>query len=182
MKATRTIPPLDENHKDRFWSKVNKNGPIHPYLPELGNCWLWIGAKTGTHYGAFTINGEQFSAHRISCSMGTGIKPGQFVLHSCDVPECVNPYHLRGGSVRENALDALSRNRLCSGDRQWTRVHPERLKRGESHHFSKLVEHQVLEIRRLRTLGATTNELRLKFNVCRNLILMIVNRSIWTHI
>lgn len=26
----------------RFWSKVDKGGPVPPHRLELGPCWLWI--------------------------------------------------------------------------------------------------------------------------------------------
>jgi len=35
----------------RFWSKVDKNGPIPQHKPELGPCWVWTGAKMERGYG-----------------------------------------------------------------------------------------------------------------------------------
>jgi len=37
-----TTPP-----EERFWKHVDKNGPIPPLHPELGNCWLWMGSFEG---------------------------------------------------------------------------------------------------------------------------------------
>ncbi len=31
---------------DRFWAKVNKDGPIPAHMPHLGPCWLWTGPPT----------------------------------------------------------------------------------------------------------------------------------------
>ena len=37
----RKKEPLGE----RFWSKVDKNGPIPSHRPELGPCWIWIARR-----------------------------------------------------------------------------------------------------------------------------------------
>src|SRR5258708_3651290 len=38
---------------DRFWAKVNKNGPI--LIPELGNCWVWTASTDRKGYGKLQI-------------------------------------------------------------------------------------------------------------------------------
>ena len=44
--------------EERFWAKVNKNGPVPEKNPELGPCWLYTGTikKSGHHrgYGQFS--------------------------------------------------------------------------------------------------------------------------------
>lgn len=35
--ATRPSPD------QRFWAKVNKDGPIPIHRPDLGQCWVWTG-------------------------------------------------------------------------------------------------------------------------------------------
>jgi hypothetical protein len=35
---------------ERFWKKVDKNGPVPAHRPELGPCWLWTGALVGRGY------------------------------------------------------------------------------------------------------------------------------------
>lgn len=42
-------------------------------------------------------------AYRLFCG---DLKPGEWVLHSCGNPGCINPYHLRIGSAQDNADDA----------------------------------------------------------------------------
>lgn len=36
---------MNEDQLERFMSKVDKNGPEHPYDKDLGRCWLWIGGR-----------------------------------------------------------------------------------------------------------------------------------------
>lgn len=43
--------------QERFWPKVNKNGPVSKHNPSLGKCWLWLAALRGREYGAFRIGG-----------------------------------------------------------------------------------------------------------------------------
>lgn len=52
--------------------------------------------------------------HRIAYTLTKGpIKPGEFVLHSCDNKACCNPDHLRVGTNIDNIRDRLERNRIC---------------------------------------------------------------------
>lgn len=44
-------------------------------------------------------------------STGQQIAADQVVMHLCDNPGCVNPAHLRVGSVQENNLDKLRKGR-----------------------------------------------------------------------
>ena len=86
----------------RFWSKVDKGG----------ECWLWMATKNGDGYGRFRHNGNLVGAHRLSYEMCIGpIPDGKQVLHSCDVPNCVNPEHLFLGTHRDNMIDMHKKKR-----------------------------------------------------------------------
>ena len=54
--------------------------------------------------------------------------------------------------------------------------------RGERHGRSKLVESDVIEIRRLYKLGVSREEIALKYGVTTNLIYKIAGRNIWRHV
>ena len=86
---------------DRFNEKVDKTD----------SCWLWTAAKT-KGYGNFSINGKQGYAHRFSYQhfIGELIK-GLVVMHTCDVPWCVNPSHLVQGTYKENTVDMVIKGR-----------------------------------------------------------------------
>lgn len=30
---------------DLLWKHVDKNGPIPPFRPDLGPCWIWLGKR-----------------------------------------------------------------------------------------------------------------------------------------
>lgn len=77
----------------RFWSKVNKDGPIPEYRPDLGPCWIWIGAIDPQGYGSFSKPIRR--AHRCSYTLVKGeIPQGLELDHLCRVRRCVNPSHL----------------------------------------------------------------------------------------
>lgn len=89
----------------RFWSYVDKNGPIPESHPELGHCWLWTGSKNGAGYGSFYFKGRQIKAARWIYERKKGPIPEGLVLdHLCKNPSCVNPFHLEPVPQRENVI------------------------------------------------------------------------------
>ncbi len=97
----------------RFWDKVDiHSGPIHPYNPALGKCWLWTASTNGKGYGFFFLDGKNHMAHKIAMILdGSIIKPGNECCHSCDNPSCVRPSHLFQGTKSDNQRDASTKGR-----------------------------------------------------------------------
>lgn len=109
-------PFLDTPEK-RFWAKVDKNGPVPSRRPDLGPCWLWIGAQAGPDpkvdpggkYGRFYIGGTTHQAHRVSYEWaGNTIPAGYEVDHLCSVRLCVRPSHLEAVTPYENGMRSTS--------------------------------------------------------------------------
>ena len=101
--------PLLERAEERFWRKVNKNGPISEYAPHLGPCWIWTGAKQPRGYGNVRINNVTRGTHVVSHEFVNGpINPGQEIDHLCRVKSCVNPAHLEAVEPRVNTLRSTS--------------------------------------------------------------------------
>ena len=84
------------------------------YVPEPNSgCWLWIGATINNEKGHFKMDGKEWIASRASFHLFCGeIPEGQYVLHRCDTPFCVNPDHLYSGTQLDNMRDAVERNRI----------------------------------------------------------------------
>ena len=79
----------------RFWSKVNFNGPVPISCPHLGSCWLWTAGQFSNGYGQFSIKAKKKLSHRISYQYMVGTIPDGLDLdHICRVRNCVNPAHL----------------------------------------------------------------------------------------
>lgn len=143
LKGLHPTRPLAE----RFWPKVDRNGPIPTACPELGPCWLWTAAVDEHGYGKLSgggHDGRMLRAHRVSYELRFGPVPPELrVLHRCDNPPCVNPDHLFTGTMAANAADMVARGRSASGER---------------HSQAKLTADQVEEIRRLVAEGQLSQE------------------------
>ena len=99
---------------ERFWAKVDRDGPVPLGCPQPGPCWVWTGATRGG-FGAFNLPAtdteprRRIDAHRFAYQQHVGPIPPRHELghlcHAADVercdggPEClhracVNPAHL----------------------------------------------------------------------------------------
>lgn len=143
----------------RFWARVN----VTP------GCWLWIGHLHGHGYGHFKDKGRFYCAHRFAYQLVSGheLKPGEFVLHTCDTPACVRPDHLYVGTIKDNGRDMAVRGRACGMER---------------HHSAKLTADDVRAMRRLHAEGATAANLALMFGVSGTTAWQIVKRLKWRRV
>jgi hypothetical protein len=165
---------VDEKLIARFWSKVNKSGPVPVHLPELGPCWVWLAGKQDCGYGKFSgPKRATVAAHRFSMALVEVIPPNTCVLHRCDNPACVNPAHLFLGSQADNMLDKVRKGRHRFGRNDY---------RGSRNPQSKLTESDVREIRRLHSIGAKQSLLATRYRVVASLISGIVARKLWQHV
>jgi hypothetical protein len=98
-----------------FWDKVEKS-------PEEDGCWVWTGFKDEHGRGQVRINYEAYKAHRIVWTLTKGeIPPNVEVMHLCDNPACVNPWHLSLGTHKQNMQDAVLKRRIAWGERHGMR-------------------------------------------------------------
>ena len=74
-------------------------------------CWLWSGDKDRLGYGRVYSRGKKYGAHRVALLIANGEAPKLCVLHACDVPSCVNPAHLREGTMAENNAESVAKGR-----------------------------------------------------------------------
>lgn len=97
---------FDDTTLERFWAKVDKNGPLPSYNPSLGPCWFWLGAINHDGYGTFYISRRGTEkAHRLAYKFTIGqIPEGLQLDHLCRVRCCVNPSHVEVVTNRTNVL------------------------------------------------------------------------------
>ena len=151
--------------RELFWAQVDKNGP--------GGCWLWKGWLLNSGYGETTIRCKKITAHRASYIWANGpIPKGKIVLHSCDVPTCVNPEHLSLGTDADNVRDCHAKGRAALGERNRS---------------SKLTAEKVRAIRAeywggKRASPSNAVELAAKYGVNRGTIVMVALGRSWTHV
>ncbi len=109
---------------ERFWSKVDKNGPVGQHRPDLGPCWVWIAGKRADGYGRFDVNGRPERAHRFSFEMTSGAIPKDMVLdHLCRNRACVNPDHLQLTTRKGNAVAPGSMVGRTTGEKNRAKTH-----------------------------------------------------------
>lgn len=143
-----------------FWSRVSVLNPE--------DCWPWLKGKANNGYGRYTKakrSGMPSGAHQVSWILTYGNIPhGLYVLHKCDNPGCVNPYHLFLGTAKDNALDKVSKNRQPRGEQI------------SSHKLTSLQVKQIKEDTR------STKDIAKAYNVSSVLIFKIKRNESWRHI
>jgi hypothetical protein len=164
---------VNDESKERFMDKV-----VHCD----SGCWVWAAARTRGSYGNFSVkvktNGvfryKMLRAHIYSCAVFNGVPESVLntnenivVMHTCDVPYCVAPHHLKFATAQENVDDSVRKNRNAKGNKSV----PNSLKNDSRSRV--LSEEIVKEIRKLYAEGMTNQrdiarKLNIHFaNVCR---------------
>ena len=106
------MPRAFKSLAERFHEKFIVN--------EENGCWEWQAYRDRKGYGWINDGngrpGRPLRAHRVSHELFIGpIPEGMLVMHKCDNPRCVNPYHLKAGTAKENTLDMLQKKREQQG-------------------------------------------------------------------
>lgn len=154
---------------NRFWSKVNKNGPVPPHRPELGPCWIWSACIDPEGYGSFYVDPKLKTrhAHRVAFFLEHGRWPEPLGLHHCDNRACVRPSHLFEGTDADNNADKEAKGR---GN------HPKR----EAHGRAKLTSESAATIReRYARGGLTQKQLAAEYSVSETLISLVLAGKHW---
>jgi hypothetical protein len=128
-------------------------------------CWEWLGSLDKNGYGKVFSMG----AHRYSwCSsrINTNIK-NKIIRHTCDNPICVNPFHLRIGSAKDNSNDMILRNRSL---------------KGESHPDAILKDVDIPIILKRLFDGDKLKNVAKHYKVTEANLYGIYQRKTWTHI
>lgn len=95
---------------------LKRNHPIQYYIDDNG-CWITISHcldKDG-YPRIHQQKDKRMSRVIWEAANGKQIPEGMLILHSCDNPRCVNPAHLRLGTVKENIADKVLRGRVPKG-------------------------------------------------------------------
>lgn len=128
-RKTLTQEEADLSLVKRFWSKVNKDGPLpsfaavreHPEIEGI-NCWEWTASTNAYGYGVIgvKVNGTNTTqlVSRTVWLLETKEYPKNDICHKCDNPRCVRWCHLFDGTAEDNCQDAKRKGRLLSITKQ----------------------------------------------------------------
>lgn len=198
MPRVYTRGPLDI----RFNSHVDRHGRVPTHKPELGPCHVWTGGKNEHGYGLFNVGDlpgvsrKCQKSHRVAFLIEHGRWP-ENALHRCDNPACVKtrpdelgPAHVIEGTQGENVRDMVAKGRhgmrdpshAARGSAHGSRLHPERILRGERSPAALMTVEQVREIRALHTSGETLAAIGRRYGVTYQCISHIVKRRNWSHV
>ena len=170
MMKKLTIPEFVEIKK-KFVENHLSN-----YVETAAGCWEYQGSCTPEGYGKIrTSIGDGSRAkygyrlHRISYYYHNHTDPASLVVrHDCDNPCCINPAHLRLGTVLDNNRDCMERGRIAKGEKVGT---------------SKLTNECVINIKkRLREGKETQTKIAKDFGVRAQTINHIHVGRYWNHI
>lgn len=146
---------------DHYFAHVDMSGG-----PDA--CWPWKGSRRRNGYGRLERDGRGVAATHVALELdGRPLGPGQYALHRCDNPPCVNPAHLYAGDSKDNALDMLARGRQ---------------RRGADNPNSRLTAERVREIRALFTAGVTVRQLACRFDIAESTVRQVVTGKTWTQV
>lgn len=170
--------------QDRFFRHIAFDG---------SSCWLWTGSKTPKGYGGFYAGTPQPGdaplahrppagrtlAHRFAYHAMRTTKP--CLMHSCDRPECVNPWHLTDATSAENTADMVAKGRATSAEaaRAIALVHAPK---GTRQWKAKLTDDSVREARRLSAMGEKTSEIAKRMGVWPITIRRVLRGTHWRHV
>jgi hypothetical protein len=129
--------------EERFWAKVDRDGPVPITRPDLGPCALWTGGTYGSNgYGAFSPRrGEKWSAHAYAWMLAGKEVPRlesglqlDHVCHSVDRDYCTGPVcphrlcvvvaHLEVVTAGENTLRSNNLAAINARKTRCKRDHP----------------------------------------------------------
>jgi hypothetical protein len=170
MMKKPTIPEFVEMRRGLVEDRLNN------YVEAETGCWEYQGYCDCLGYGVLKIsagnglrNTYNYRLHRLSYYYHKHTDPAALVVrHDCDNPCCINPAHLRLGTIRDNNNDCVERGRNAKGEKHWC---------------SKLTTECVINIKkRLREGKETQVAIARDYGVVQSVISDIAVQRKWRHI
>lgn len=132
---------------------VGHTNKINHTVDSQTGCWIWGGKLNGNGYAVSTRNHKSVRLARWLYERTFGaLSVGMHVDHICRNRACINPYHLRPLTPRDNQLASP---------------------------LLKLTKDKAREIRRLRSSGKTFSAIGSQFGISKRYVFDIVKRDAW---
>jgi hypothetical protein len=140
----------------------------HVASADANGCRKWTGTTGAWGHGLVGGCGRRASplrAHRVTYEDAFGPIPrGIFVLHACNVAQCVNPLHLYAGTAKQNTADMIRAGTFP---------------RGERTAMAKLTIASVDQIRREYDGTETLRAVGVRYGVSAATIHRVIHRHSW---
>lgn len=142
---------------------------IESHIRSKDGCWLTDYSCKPGQRPSISIGGKRYRLARVVYEVYKNESPGELcVCHTCDNILCVNPEHLWLGTIADNNIDKVKKNRQLKG----TQISN-----------SKLTEHQVQEIKQLLIVGElNSRQIGDSFGVSASVIKKIKCQERWNHV
>ena len=135
-------------------------------------CLEWPFCRFANGYGRITFRDNDVwkstVVHRIAFKVVHDHWPTLLALHHCDNRPCFNPRHIYDGSSKDNMRDCVQRHRQPCGTTSY---------------LHKITEADVIEARRIYSLGRTTfAELGIKYGLTLEAMRSAITGNRWKHL
>lgn len=152
--------------------KVDNLKEFYIRVKKTDGCWLWMKHTDKLGYGRCYSMGFS-KAHRLSYFLHNGdFDRKLFVLHKCDVRNCVNPKHLFLGTQDDNMKDCARKKRIVSTP-----------KFGTDNNMAKLTPNDVINMRNLYESGNYSYKKIAKlFNISVMTAFRAIKKQCWGHL
>lgn len=150
---------------ETFWDRIAK----HVVIDENG-CHLFMGCRNHDGYGRIGKDGKNVFIHReMFKHHNPDIEMTGVIMHSCDRPNCVNPAHLKHGTVADNVADMVAKGRRVTV-------------KGSNQPDAKLHENDIPAIRARLTINESCSTIAADYGVSPSAIRGIEKGRTWKHV
>jgi len=185
LKFKRTVGCFRCNRRRPVSPRPTLNELIDNSTQSETDCFIWKGSFSRHDKWGYAIvyfkDERGRITHKVSrlileeklkcCLLKSG-----FACHTCDNPKCINPEHLFLGDAVLNPKDAAKKGRMARGENHGSRLHPERVPRGENSGRAMLTEKDVKII---RDSPLPSRLLAKNYGVGKSTIQAVKNRESW---
>lgn len=119
-------------------------------------------------YRRLILNKQRVRAHRYIWMLFYGeIPDGMVVMHACDNPPCINPFHLKLGTNKDNVVDMQQKGRKPRGERAYQ---------------ARLTDAQAEQIIEALRADSSLTRIGKQFGVSKHVINDIKRGKTWKHL
>lgn len=149
---------------ETFWDRVEK----HVVIADNG-CHLFMGCRNHCGYGRINKDGKNVFVHReMFKKHNPGVDVTGVIMHTCDTPNCINPEHLKHGSVADNVADMVEKGRRVTV-------------KGSNQPDAKLHESMIPDIRKRLATNESCTTIAKDYGVSDAAIRSIEKGRTWKH-